>query len=119
MLFAICGAIGVATLLSMRILCRYFNDLQLVLGGVAFMTVTCTILAGSPVGATGLYIFLFAVFLFYSVGFPVGHTAVSYDGRHRDARGKGGGADGGSMIIYEVSHCAVFKHQQPYHYVLV
>ncbi|CAM9412963.1 unnamed protein product, partial [Ectocarpus sp. 8 AP-2014] len=74
-MFATCGAIGVVALLSMRLLCKHFNDIQLVLGGMSFMTVTCAMLALPPT-FIGLNVFIAAVFLMYSVGYPIGHTAV-------------------------------------------
>lgn len=74
--FATFGGIGVVTLLSMRVACRYFNDVQLVLGGVCLMTVTCLIL-GAAADAGGIRSFFAAVFFMYSVGYPIGHTAVS------------------------------------------
>ncbi|CAM9944513.1 unnamed protein product [Ectocarpus sp. 4 AP-2014] len=74
-IFAACGAIGVITLLSMRLLCKHFNDIQLVLGGVSLMIVTCAMLALPPT-FIGLHVFIAAVFLVYSVGYPIGHTAV-------------------------------------------
>ena len=77
-LFAICGAIGVASLLSMRLLCRHFDDVQLVLGGMTLMILTCATLAfPTQAGPAGLRLFVGAVFLMYSVGYPIGHTAVS------------------------------------------
>lgn len=75
--FATFGSIGVVSLLSMRLLCRYFNDVQIVLCGMAVMIAACLILVTSPSGATGLPFFLGAVFLMYSIGYPIGHTAVS------------------------------------------
>ena len=65
------------SLLSMRLFCRYFNDVQLVLGGVSLMIASCALFVGSPSGPTGLHVFFLAVFLLYSVGYPIGHTAVS------------------------------------------
>lgn len=76
-MFATCGAIGVVALLSMRLLCKHFNDIQLVLGGISFMIVTCAMLALPPT-FIGLNVFIAAVFLMYSVGYPIGHTAVSF-----------------------------------------
>lgn len=75
--FATFGSIGVMSLLSMRILCRYFNDVKIVLGGLSVMIVACLVFVTSPHGARGLPVFLGAVFLMYSVGYPIGHTAVS------------------------------------------
>lgn len=74
--FATFGAIGVASLLSMRMLCRYFNDLQLVLGGILLMTIACLML-GFLGGIGGITGFLVAVFFTYSTGYAIGHTAVS------------------------------------------
>lgn len=75
--FATFGSIGVVSLLSMRLLCRYYNDVQIVLGGMAVMIGACLLFVPAPAGATGLPYFLWAVFLMYSVGYPIGHTAVS------------------------------------------
>ncbi|CAN0343927.1 unnamed protein product, partial [Hapterophycus canaliculatus] len=76
-LFATCGSIGVVALLSMRLLCRHFNDVQLVLGGVSLMILTCTVLAFPPqAGLAGVHVFVVAVFLMYGIGYPIGHTAV-------------------------------------------
>lgn len=62
----------------MRLLCRHYNDIQLVLGGVSLMILTCLVLAIPPqAGATGLHVFIAAVFMMYSIGYPIGHTAVS------------------------------------------
>lgn len=78
--FATFGGVGVCVLLSMRVLCRYWNDVQLVLGGVSLMVLTCLIFVTSPAGAAGLHAFQFAVFLIYSIGYPIGHTAVRRTG---------------------------------------
>ncbi|CAM9372145.1 unnamed protein product, partial [Hapterophycus canaliculatus] len=74
--FATFGTIGVASLLSMRLICRFYNDVQIVLGGMAVMIVACLMFVTKPEGASGLPLFLIAVFLMYSVGYPIGHTAV-------------------------------------------
>ncbi|CAM9472921.1 unnamed protein product [Ectocarpus sp. 8 AP-2014] len=75
-IFATFGSIGVASLLSMRLICRYLNDVQIVLGGMGVMIVACLMFVRGPEGASGLPLFLWAVFLMYSVGYPIGHTAV-------------------------------------------
>lgn len=64
------------SLLSMRVLCRFYNDVQIVLGGMAVMIVACLMFVTKPEGNSGLPLFLIAVFLMYSVGYPIGHTAV-------------------------------------------
>lgn len=60
----------------MRVLCRYFNDVEIVLGGMGVMIVACLMFVPNPQGPSGLPLFLWAVFLMYSVGYPIGHTAV-------------------------------------------
>lgn len=65
------------SLLSMRLICRYLNDVQIVLGGMGVMIVACLMFVRDPTGASGLPLFMWAVFLMYSVGYPIGHTAVS------------------------------------------
>lgn len=75
--FATFGSLGVVSLLSMRLLCRYYNDVKIVLGGMAVMIVACLMFVPSPEGRSGLPYFLTAVFLMYSIGYPIGHTAVS------------------------------------------
>ena len=77
--FATFGMIGVASLLSMRIICRFFNDVQIVLGGMLVMIVACVLFLPAPAGPKGLPYFMWAVFLMYSIGYPIGHTAVSTD----------------------------------------
>lgn len=77
-IFATFGSIGVVSLLSMRVICRFYNDVQIVLGGMAVMMVACTLFIPAPTGVAGLPMFLWAVFLMYSVGYPIGHTAVSF-----------------------------------------
>ncbi|CAM9099439.1 unnamed protein product [Phaeothamnion confervicola] len=74
--FATFGAFGVASLLSMRLLCLWLSDVQLVLGGVLVMIFGCCMLISSPTGVEGLLQFLIAVASMYSVGYPIGHTAV-------------------------------------------
>lgn len=65
------------SLLSMRVICRYFDDVQIVLGGMGVMIVACVMFVFKPEGRSGLPLFLWGVFLMYSIGYPIGHTAVS------------------------------------------
>lgn len=74
--FATFGMIGVGSLLSMRIICRFFNDVQIVIGGMLVMITACVLLLPNPADAGGLSLFIWAVFLMYSIGYPIGHTAV-------------------------------------------
>lgn len=76
-MFAACGAFSVATVLCMRFLCRYFNDMQLVLGGMSLMILTCLFLAfPAQAGPAGVRVFAVAVFLMYAIGYPIVQTAV-------------------------------------------
>lgn len=76
-LFATFGFIGVIALLYMKKLCQYFNDVQLILGGMALM-ITCNILLIDFFGKYDLPIWRFylAIFCMYASGYPIGHTAV-------------------------------------------
>lgn len=74
--FATFGMIGVGSLLSMRIICRFFNDVQIVLGGMLVMISACVLLLPNSADAGGLSLFMWSVFLMYSIGYPIGHTAV-------------------------------------------
>lgn len=83
-IFATCGAVGVLVVFATGILSRYWNGVELIIGGVALMIVTCLVLVSSPTGASGLRVFQGAVFLTYSVGYPAGHTAVRLMSGKRD-----------------------------------
>jgi ceroid-lipofuscinosis MFS transporter 7 len=72
-----CGTFGVIALLSMGHLSQIFTDIQLICGG---MLVMCA-------GMTGLVFldedqnnpsweYMLAMFMMYSVGYPIGHTAL-------------------------------------------
>ena len=69
--FSVFGFLGVLSLLSFRTLCRYFNDVQLVLQGVVLM-----ILSSILIQFEYRYVFFISIFTVYSIGYPVGHTAV-------------------------------------------
>lgn len=66
-----------ASLLSIRVVSRYFNDVQIVLGSMGVMIAACAIFVLNPKGRSSLPLFRWAVFLVYSVGYPTGHVAVS------------------------------------------
>eukprot|EP00934_Nitzschia_sp_Nitz4_P008266 Nitzschia sp. Nitz4//scaffold8_size234185//204698//206303//NITZ4_001297-RA/size234185-snap-gene-0.60-mRNA-1//-1//CDS//3329559926//8256//frame0 len=73
----VCGTMGVAALLSMGHLARYFSDIQLISGGMIVMAsgiFSLTSLNEDEVNPSWRYVF--AIFLIYSVGYPIGHTAV-------------------------------------------
>lgn len=74
---ASCGTIGVIALLSMGYLAQYFSDIQLICGGMTVMAagiVSLTQVDEDNVNAT--WRFLFPIFMIYSIGYPIGHTAV-------------------------------------------
>lgn len=78
---AACGFWGVCALLSFKPLSKVFDDVQLMLGGIAVMVVSCLLLIGSirpPTLSLQIQkkIWALAVFLMYAVGYPIGHTAV-------------------------------------------
>jgi hypothetical protein len=75
--FSSCGVMGVAALLSLRWLTMCFNDVQIVLGGMVVMIASASLVAISdPLQHAGTIWFFAAVFLMYSIGYPIGHTAV-------------------------------------------
>uniref|UniRef100_A0A7S1UDF5 Major facilitator superfamily (MFS) profile domain-containing protein n=2 Tax=Phaeomonas parva TaxID=124430 RepID=A0A7S1UDF5_9STRA len=74
-LFAGCGAAGVVSLLFFRPLCNVFDEVQLILGGILVMVVSCLTVA-SLHSTTPIYFFYGAVALMYAIGYPIGHTAV-------------------------------------------
>lgn len=82
LIVAICGSFGVVSLLKMDYLERYLTDLQMIKGGMVIMSVGIFSLklVGDPVADEDVHnpnwIFAFAMFMIYSVGYPIGHTAV-------------------------------------------
>ncbi|CAM9569306.1 unnamed protein product, partial [Chrysoparadoxa australica] len=75
-LFSACGAMGVLALVSMRQLCKWVSDTQLVLGGMLAMMASTMLLIYAPPGEAGKLQFQASVFLMYSLAYPIGHTAV-------------------------------------------
>uniref|UniRef100_A0A7S2V0P8 Major facilitator superfamily (MFS) profile domain-containing protein n=1 Tax=Fibrocapsa japonica TaxID=94617 RepID=A0A7S2V0P8_9STRA len=73
-IFASFGFLGVLALLSMRYLCERFADVFLVFWGVFLMVVSCVLFY--LVHVTGTVGFSVAIFVMYSVGYPIGHTAL-------------------------------------------
>jgi ceroid-lipofuscinosis MFS transporter 7 len=75
---ASCGTIGVIALLSMGWFYKHFTDIQLIVGGMLIMVVgiwSLTLINDDP-DANGKWRFVFAIFMLYSVGYPIGHTAL-------------------------------------------
>lgn len=78
---AACGFCGVCALLSFKPLSKVLDDIQLMLGGIAVMMISCLLLIDSIRPPTlslqfKQKVWAVAVFLMYAVGYPIGHTAV-------------------------------------------
>lgn len=74
---ASCGTIGVVALLSMGYLAPFFSDVQLICGGMIVMaTGILSLTALDEVEPNPSWRFVLAIFMIYSVGYPIGHTAV-------------------------------------------
>jgi hypothetical protein len=72
-----CGFIGVGSLLSMGHLAAYVTDIQLITGGMLVMAAGIASLTVIEEGAENKpWRFMLSMFLIYSIGYPVGHTAV-------------------------------------------
>lgn len=74
---ATCGTVGVVALLSMGYLSKYFTDIQLICSGMLVMAtgiVSLSTVKDDEVNAG--WRFFLAIFLIYSIGYPIGHTAV-------------------------------------------
>jgi MFS transporter, ceroid-lipofuscinosis neuronal protein 7 len=74
---ACCGTVGVFALLSMGFLAVYVSDIQLICGGMvvmAFGILSLAFLEDDDTNPTWKYVV--AIFMLYSVGYPIGHTAV-------------------------------------------
>ena len=64
-------------MLNMRYLTRWFDDIQLISGGMAIMIVSVLSLVGLESEAPNSpWIYYLAIGLLYGIGYPVGHTAV-------------------------------------------
>lgn len=74
---ASCGTIGVFSLLSMGYLARYLTDIQLICGGMVVMSAGIMSLAFLEDDDTNpSWKYIVAIFMLYSIGYPIGHTAV-------------------------------------------
>lgn len=74
---ASCGTVGVISLLSMGYLSKYVTDIQLICGGMVVMA--SGILALTTLeeeDSNPSWRFVLAIFMIYSIGYPIGHTAV-------------------------------------------
>jgi ceroid-lipofuscinosis MFS transporter 7 len=74
---ASCGTVGVVALLSMGYLAPHFTDIQLICGGMIVMaTGIMSLTALDEEEPNPSWRFTLAIFMIYSVGYPIGHTAV-------------------------------------------
>lgn len=73
-----CGTVGVIALLSMGKLAKILTDVQMIVGGMMIMVIGVLSLIGLPDdGETSAsWRYWIAMFLIYSIGYPIGHTAV-------------------------------------------
>ena len=75
-----CGLFGVAILLSMGIIEKKYSDVQIIIGGIIFMLAGITSFVLAPVvqtmGIPGSWCYVLGIFLIYSIGYPLGHTAA-------------------------------------------
>jgi len=72
-----CGTLGVISLLSMEHIAKYLNDIQMIAYGLLVMAggvVSLADLKADVENPTWRYII--AIFLIYSIGYPIGHTAL-------------------------------------------
>jgi ceroid-lipofuscinosis MFS transporter 7 len=73
--FAMFGMLGVGCLLCFNRLVKVFGDVELIMYGMSIMMISCMLLM-SEFGTQMEWQFYLSLFLLYSVGYPVGHTAV-------------------------------------------
>jgi ceroid-lipofuscinosis MFS transporter 7 len=74
---ASCGTMGVIALLSMGYLANHVSDIQLICGGMVVMAggiLSLTQVDEEAVNPT--WRFMLPIFMIYSIGYPIGHTAV-------------------------------------------
>jgi len=72
-----CGFLGVLTLLSMGYLALYLTDVQMIVYGMITMAFGISSLASlNEDEDNSSWRYIGAIFLIYSIGYPIGHTAV-------------------------------------------
>jgi len=84
--FALFGVMGVLSLLSFHVFITLFGDVNLVLFGMVLMIASCVIMilindsqdnsSSSSSSSSSIIQFYSALVLMYSIGYPLGHTAV-------------------------------------------
>jgi MFS transporter, ceroid-lipofuscinosis neuronal protein 7 len=74
---ASCGSVGVVALLLMGKFATVLTDIQLICGGMIIMCCGIVSLTSLEEGAdNSTWRYVFAIFMMYSIGYPIGHTAV-------------------------------------------
>mmetsp|Transcript_17171 Transcript_17171/g.26577 ORF Transcript_17171/g.26577 Transcript_17171/m.26577 type:complete len:487 (+) Transcript_17171:44-1504(+) len=75
---ATCGTVGVLSLLCMAHLSETFTDVQLITGGMAVTigSMVCLCFVSEDTQDNETWKYSLAMFMMYSVGYPIGHTAV-------------------------------------------
>uniref|UniRef100_A0A7S2K957 Major facilitator superfamily (MFS) profile domain-containing protein n=1 Tax=Leptocylindrus danicus TaxID=163516 RepID=A0A7S2K957_9STRA len=100
---SIFGAIGVVALLNMGNIERYLSDVQMIVFGIVIMTCASATLIGIREDQEyNMGRYLFVLFMVYSIGYPIGHTAVigmfsKVVGRRRQGKLLGWFASAGSF----------------------
>lgn len=76
-IIALCGFLGVICLLNMGRLEQRFADIYIIIGGIIIMGVGIAGLSFLPNNDSNPgWMFALSMFLIYSLGYPIGHTAV-------------------------------------------
>jgi len=74
---ATCGLLGVFALLSMGHIAKFLTDIQMLSGGMFVMCLGVLSLADIPEdGHTASWRYYVSIFMIYSIGYPIAHTAV-------------------------------------------
>lgn len=73
--FSVFGAMGVLALLMFSSLVSCFSDIQLIVFGMCVMVVSCLVIAMQLYSQSELQFYL-AIAMMYSIGYPIGHTAL-------------------------------------------
>lgn len=75
---ATCGTVGVIALLSMGYFAAHFTDIQLISGGILVMVtgIISLVPTGHDPEENSSWRYVFAIFMVYAIGYPIGHTAL-------------------------------------------
>ncbi len=75
-IISVCGIIGVIILLFFPIILRYVHEVHLIVGGFFMMTLSCLSCAKSLFPIVSEHMIYASLFLMFSIGYPIGHTAL-------------------------------------------